>query len=808
MALGVARKLAWVGTLAAALWGATTARAATPEQVDAAIKKGVAFLYSQQNGQGNWEDGGKQDDVYRGGLTALATYGLLAAGEPPRDPRIQKGVNYLMKIQDMKCIYGIGMRAQVWQFLPLTESVQRAAKRDFDIFLKSCDQFGRYGYFAKINPGDNVGNIHNSPSQYGVLGMWACAEAGVGLEVPKDYWKKVETGWKICQGPDGGWRYQSVPPKPLAVRMMDPASEGATGTLTAAGIASLFITQDYLRASDGINCTGNITNPSLEAGLQWMAKNFDPTWSEGYFLYGVERIGVASGLKYFGKHDWYQSGSDLLVNGGFNSGYGPIPGTTWGILFLVRGRAPVVMNKLNYDITPEPPPPPPGTPAALAATNPATTPATTPATKPANKEPAPRGVEAPWNERPRDVANITRYISKKTENLLNWQIVNLESTPEALLEAPILYISGNKVLEFTADERGVLQRYVQRGGIILGHADGDSTAFASSFEHLMKRLFPNTTARELPIDHPIYTNQSLRRPRDMAWPSLTGWTNGVREVAFLFAHQDPAKQWQMRAHLADKAPFSEVMVDIFQYAVDKKPRVKGDTYLVQANPAVKDSTTITLARLAYKGNWDPEPGGWVQFGNILHNTKNLGLDVQAVPLGEDKLTAVDKKTKKPLYQFAHLTGTAAVKFEDKQLAEIKAFLDAGGMLIIDSAGGSSAFANSVSSEFARVELILPPPVLSETDPLINGGGVGVDCSKVSYRPWARLTTRKPRLRAQTTNNRKVIFFSEDDLSAGLVGNPIDGIKGYNPVWATNLMTNIMLYAAGKIKDPAAPATQP
>ncbi|MEI8194524.1 MAG: DUF4159 domain-containing protein, partial [Phycisphaerae bacterium] len=643
------------------------------------------------------------------------------------------------------------------------------------------------------------------PSPYGVLGMWACTEAGLGIEVPKEYWAKVETGWKICQGPDGGWRYQSTPPKALAVKQVAPDSEGATGTMTAAGIASLFITQDFLRSNDGIDCKGNIMNPSLEAGLQWMAKNFDPTWSEGYFLYGVERIGVASGRKYFGKHDWYQSGSDLLVasqggDGHWNGSFGgPIANTTWGLLFMVRGRAPVMINKLNYDITPEPPPPPPGTPAA-------TTPATTPATKDA--PPAPRGVEGPWNERPRDVANITHYITKKTEMPLNWQILSLDSSPQALLEAPFLYISGNKALEFTAEERNTLQQYVYRGGIILGHADGDSTAFASSFEHLMKRLFPNAVAREVPFDHPMYTNQSIKRPRDAAWPSVEGWTNGVREIAFLLAHQDPAKQWQMRAHLADKAPFSDVMVDMFQYAVEKKPRVKGETYMVEAKAAVADTATLKVARLQYKGNWDPEPGGWIQFKNVLHNTKQIGLDVQAVPLGDDKLTAVDKKTKQMIYQVAHLTGTAAVKFEDKQLAEIKSFLDAGGMLIIDAAGGSSAFTTAIMSEFSKVNLTLPPPVLPEADPVINGGGVGIDCSKVTYRRWAMLATRKPRLRAQATNNHKTIFFSEDDISAGLVGNNIDGIKGYNPVWATNLMTNIMLYATGKIKDPAAAATQP
>src|SRR5436305_4264743 len=69
-----------------------------PADVDRALEKARGYLYSQQNEQGNWEqvqhpenngDEGRADVDARqwGGLSAIASYALLAANESPQDPR-------------------------------------------------------------------------------------------------------------------------------------------------------------------------------------------------------------------------------------------------------------------------------------------------------------------------------------------------------------------------------------------------------------------------------------------------------------------------------------------------------------------------------------------------------------------------------------------------------------------------------------------------------------------------------------------------------------------------------------------------
>jgi hypothetical protein len=68
----------------------------------------------------------------------------------------------------------------------------------------------------------------------------------------------------------------------------------------------------------------------------------------------------------------------------------------------------------------------------------------------------------------------------------------------------------------------------------------------------------------------------------------------------------------------------------------------------------------------------------------------------------------------------------------------------------------------------------------------------------TYRSWARENSvgalKQPQVKGITVGNRIGVFFSREDLSAGLVGEPVDGIIGYSPDTATAIMRNILLYA--------------
>jgi Domain of unknown function (DUF4159) len=741
---------------------------ATPDQVQKSIESAKAFLYSQQKPDGTWElvpqrptdDQIKtaQSDILGGqwgGLTALATYALLASGESPQSPKLAPAIKFLQSA-DIVGTYALGVKAQLYTLLPMTPELRIQAREDAaklraGMFTQGPAK-GLYDYLlsSKLNT-----RFDHSGSQYGVLGTWAVERAGI--EVPSSYWSIVEQAWIRDQDASGGWCYDRVP---------NP-DHGITASMTAAGIATLFITQDYLHADNGVACRGNISNAHIDAGLKWMTDHFDQVlvdtkapFQPYYALYGIERIGVASGLKYFGAINWFDTGADFLVKNQLPDGLWPggVQSTSFALLFLSRGRAPLVMSKLQYDI---------------------------------NKK------EGNWNQRPRDAANLTHWIAKQTERDLNWQIVNLNASTSDLHDAPILYLSGNQALQFTADQQAKLKQFCEEGGLILGNADCSTTAFAASFRKLGTQLFPDYEFRELPANHPIFTNEQYPRAQWKIPPTVYALSNGVREMMVLMGSGDPAKYWQLQEYTG-KEPMFQLAADAFLYAVDKQNlREKGKTYLVSPDSAITTDRDITLARLQYDGNWNPEPAGWIRMSAILHNASHINLKVQTIKLGANQLNGDIK--------IAHLTGTGKFHLTDTARSELKNFVTGGGTLIIDSAGGSEEFSQSAQAELTAIFGPLAAAQLSNPIPLTDGlfTLAGDEIKTIDYRPFTHKIVGNfngPEIRAITISGRAAVYFSRLDLSAGLVGQPCDGIAGYTPDSAVAIMRNLLL-AAGAAPKP-------
>ena len=146
-----------------------------------------------------------------------------------------------------------------------------------------------------------------------------------------------------------------------------------------------------------------------------------------------------------------------------------------------------------------------------------------------------------WNERPRDVANLARWTGRQLEHDLNWQIVNMEVSPEALHDAPILYISGSQQLAYSAKKIEKFREFVEQGGMIFGNADCGKPEFVKSFIRLGNDLFPAYEFRQLPPNHPIYTREQYKASEWRNRPNVMGLTNGVRELMILVPEADPSR---------------------------------------------------------------------------------------------------------------------------------------------------------------------------------------------------------------------------------------------------------------------------
>jgi hypothetical protein len=836
--MGIRGKVIAMATLLLARALVVPASAATSDEIAKAIDKGVAYIYAQQKTGGHWEISDHrigiehnweetQGDSF-GGFSALSTYALLAAGESPQDKRVAAAIAFLKKA-DVIGIYSLGLRAQVWHLLAVTAKdkteLQKFVTGDAERILAGVNTQGDNRGLWDYGTGKG-GRVDHSVSQYGILGLWALQEAGAKIDIR--YWRIFDEVWRKDQFPDGGWAYNSTPTH-------KDDQPNPTASMTAAGIATLFITQDNT-SSDIKEHRGNIFNANIENGLSWITKHFDQVRSN-YTWYGVERIGVASGTKYFGTTDWFQAGANALIanqnpdgHWAVNSAGTDLTTTCFAVLFLSRGRAPVMMNKLHYDI--------------------------------ADKTGKP--VESDWNERPRDVANLTQWTGDQIESNLNWQLVNLKVSPEELRDAPILYLSGDQELNFTDADEQKLKTFVNEGGMILANADFTSSPFGESFQALGTKLF-GYEFRELPPNSPIFSEQThIKHSRT----KVLAMSNGIRELMVLLDNGDPARIWQNPPSIPKSEPF-ELGANIFLYAIDKKGlETRGETNVVMPNPGIKNSRTIRLARLKYKGNWDPEPGGWTRLAAIFHNDLHADLEVKTISLGDGQLTAVPASTgpARPStaeirklafkrvpsdqvlategdqdklnallqpkiaqieaefaaqeaarlaasvpFRIAHLTGTTAFQLTDAQTDELRKFISIGGTLVIDSGGGSAQFSSSAE---ALLKTLLPDAeasmqLLPPDSPLYTLANEAIPT--VAYRTFAHTVMgnlRSGRVIGITQKGRTAVYYSREDLSAGLVGQPTDGIVGYTPQTATAIMRNIILLSAPPPSPSAPPAVVP
>ncbi len=779
-----------------------------PREIDRAIRRAVQYLYDTQDDELLWEDvaydqrerserdptqvapAGAKGGQW-GGKTALATYALLAAGEDPENPKLAKAIAGLTQA-DIVGVYALGVRAQVWLQLPRKREYQQAMRRDWQL-LGEAIQGNNIAQRGKNFTNDNFGlfdylpsesnRVDLSVSQYGVLGLWAANQ--YGAEVPQAYWEAMENAWLRWQQGDGGWAYAGEP------IWREDLQKPTSMSMTAAGVASLFITQDYLHANNGIDCRGNITNPAIERGMAFLIEgfpylvhrrtidenadpvlarktNYGPYDSNNYTLYGIERIGVASGLKYLGSLDWYAEGArHLLEKQGPRGNWGGTVDTSFALLFLTRGREPVFMNKLGY----------------------------------AAGEGDGRRVGT-WNQRPRDVANLAKYVREVDERGINWQAINfgaiadadVEAVARELHDAPVSYLAGSQPLAFTDAETNALKRYVQEGGLLLGNADCGSQAFADSFVALGESMFAESGGyvfRVLPDDHPIYTDQKFNLKAMRRKPRLLGLSNGVRELMVLIADQDLARDWQL--YNRSREDSFQIGTNVYLYAVDKQPQpFKGNTHLVDADPNATTDKSLKLARLMYEGNPDPEPAGWVRLANVLRNEHGLDLSVEPVALGADG-QSLDG------YDVAHLTGTGEGAPTAEEFEAIKAFVESGGTLIVDAAGGDATFGQTIETRlraaFGEAASGLGE-VLPTAHPLYRATGEPIE--RVDYRLFARRavgSANTPRLRGIELDGRLAVIVSNEDLSNGLVGAPVGGVIGYEPADATRLMTAALLYTA-------------
>ena len=738
----------------------------TDEQIGRAIQAGVDHLLSKFDPvTRSLRDVGPLREADAGGRNALAVYALMQAGRSVPDARLDiRGPTMDRMITAMK-------RAQLNEGNPQTyaRAVRATALALFDrpqdrtvlagdvAYLLKSHHRGAYTYSHSPFPPAVTGAWDNSNSQYGLLGVWSGAEAGVS--VPAAYWTAVQRHWITHQLPDGTWAYRTETNGQLS--------------MTVAGVASLFVTSDWLRGPRSSEAVGRAPfMASLARGLAWLESGnhaVDLTGAGwwGYTLYGVERVGLASGFKYFGEHDWYRAlAQQVLSRQGPDGSWGDDVETSFALLFLARGRHPILMNKLRFDRG-----------AAGEADGGA-------AGQGQGDAPAraPGATEGFWANRPRDVANLARYAAGQLERELNWQVVPLARDYTDWLDSPILYLASHTPPALTTDDRDKIRKFVEAGGLLFTQADGDAAAFNTFAEQLARDLFPRYEMKRVAADHEVYR---VVFKVDAAQAPLRAVGNGSR-LLMVHSPTDIAKSWQARDQIVKRHLF-QLGTNLFVYAAGKRDLRNRLQSPHVSDPGPAPNGSVTVARLRYAANWDPEPGAWPRFANWFQRQTGTGVALKEVKLADLRPGGA---------AVAHLTGTGRWEFTEPERRAMRDYVEAGGVLLVDACGGTGGFGPS-----ARVDLLPkafpghPPARIGPGHPLLDDGPPGME------------DVGRPRLRSYTVERfdagagglsllspgKGHVLFTDLDVTSGLLGSNTWGVAGYEPGYCQSLVKNLLLW---------------
>jgi hypothetical protein len=264
-------------------------------------------------------------------------------------------------------------------------------------------------------------------------------------------------------------------------------------------------------------------------------------------------------------------------------------------------------------------------------------------------------------------------------------------------------------------------------------------------------------------------------------------SNGVR-LLMVHSPTDLAKAWQRRLDRTQRAPF-EMGVNIAIYASGRRELRNRVESIFIPEPLDKPASNVPIARLRYKGNWDPEPGGWRRFARQVEGETRIHLDVKPVDLIDLKIDTA------PL---AVLTGVGAFQASNDEVSALREFVRKGGVLFIDSCGGGKEFASNIRSQL--LDKLNPSTPLAP----MAGGHVIIQGTEPGMEKAAPLRTRAyttealqgappPPLQSMRIGDGQVIF-SELDVISGLLGTSTWGIIGYQPTVSQALMRNTMLWS--------------
>ncbi|MBM3992909.1 MAG: DUF4159 domain-containing protein [Planctomycetes bacterium] len=782
--------------------------------VKARIAKGVAYLVAQQKRDGSWENTVDEDKSdYYGGSTALCVLALLncdgVLDDPIRDKERQDAI--VAGLKNLRNVQSPKVYVRALQTMAFAE-----ARSDFKLIKENVDwiiqaRVFRDGKFIgwdyhTARAGYHVTDASNS--QYAMLALWHARQAGI--EIPRDVWQSIHDLYRRTQDPKQGfWIYSPY--------YTDNELKRPSVTMTIAGLCGLYIAgaelnggrEQWQKNGRFANCGDYPDSENTAKALAWISKNFsfDLPSRTYYHLYGLERAGRLSGMRFFGEHDWYREGCEYLVkrqepNGAWKTHGGwdrwPHVNTSFALLFLSKGRTPVVISKLVHGNWPR------------------------------------REDDQDWNNDRNDLRHLTEFISRegifdpkprgeRSEPLglkkpVGWQTYDImralyarngdrytkeeeTATVADMRQSPILYITGHNapLNRIQGTETALIQRYVENGGFVFAEACCGDPDFDKGFKQWVANTWPDHKLEYLKPEHPVWSSEYVIPPGDPY--KLMGLDVGCRTV-LIYSPQDASCHWESNNFKDGRGQLAfRLGANVVALATGKSPPLPRLTPFDVASdrPPMKDPETngfFQVGQIRHSDNWQPAPKAMIHLMEHVH--KATGLDVLVRPR-EIRLTEpISVRESKFLY----MHGRGPFRVDAKNLDALRFTLENGGLLFADACCGDPEF-DQAFRQF--VELLFPKEKLTrlatdekDRDRLFSAAlnrGETITAANIKCRTTrnAAPVAMEPFLEGIKIDGRWVVLYSKYDIGCALEGGASAVCVGYDRDSALRIATAAVRY---------------
>ena len=765
-----------------------------PAEVNGAIDGAIRYLKNTQKPNGSWDEW----VGHACGASALCTLSLLSAGLTKDDPAVNRALVYLRQFSPdaINQTYTVSLQAMVFAMADPQRDLPLIQKNVEWLEKAQIKNSGTTEYNGGWDYTVNGSVPDNSNSQYAILGLYEAERAGA--TVRPETWQAAKAYWENAQNANGSWPYRHD-------------SSRGTLTMTSAGIASLIMINGSLGGQAAAVHNGEIlccrpdenTNEDrITKGLSWLTKGFTSwpgTWNY-YYLYGIERVGRLSADRFIGQYDWFREGTNILLQKkGPVANYWKADGsesydhiaTSFALLFLAKGRRPVLVSKGQYID------------------------------------------DGSWSPHPNDLHHLTQFAERNWRLEMSWQVVDIRrATVDDLLQTPVLFLCGDKsLLNGTPQQQrqlaDKLRAYIDGGGFIFAEANAEDEDFDASFRQLMQNVFDDETGgyelRLLEAEHPIWTIEkpiSIEHMRE-----LWGIDYGCRtSVVYIPPHRNVRTDrvrpvppslsclWELQRYHQRGEPYPEhvqtqidaaldIGLNVLAYATGRSPRFKYDMPSTARQKlddyAGNRGNEILVAMLDVQGNANAAPRAIPKLLAKVANDLKIPVDVRPKKITLDEDEIFD-------YPILFMHGRNAVELTDSQRERLKRYIENGGFLFVNAICSSKPFTESFRREMATIFPDHKMTKLAPNDPLLTDACGGFNLPTLTLRTPQRIEGRRtevvnvpiaPELEGVSFEGHWRVLFSPYDVSCAL--EEMSGslqCRGYTQDDAFNLALNAILYA--------------